>query len=158
METRVSSSVRLVRRGEGEQHAVMGDNMHFLMTAEHTDGRYAISEIHVRPGSGAPPHIHHNEEEAFYVLEGQFHMLVDGVEQVLNEGDYAHVQRGAVRAYANRTSAPGRLLILHSPGSAAAFYIGMGKLSTPPPMDAVVALGKQHSIEIVPEVDWPLGG
>ena len=157
METISPKPERLVRHGEGERHAVMGDEMRFLMTAAHTDGAYALSQITVRPGSGAPPHRHHNEEEAFYVLEGRFDLLVNDAELTLEEGDYAHVPRGAVRAYANRTDAPGRLLILHCPGSAADFYIGMGKLPVPPAMEDIVALGDRYGIEIVPEKEWPLG-
>jgi uncharacterized cupin superfamily protein len=30
------------------------------------------------PGSGQPPHVQHRENEAFYVLEGDFEFLVEG--------------------------------------------------------------------------------
>ncbi len=144
-----SSAVRQVPHGEGETHPVMGDPMRFIMTAAHTGGTYAISEIDVRPGSGAPPHIHHNEEEAFYVLEGTFTATVDGTTHRMAKGDYLHVPRGRVRDYLNTGETHGRLLILHCPGSAADFYIGMGKLEVPPRIEDIKALGDRFGIEVV---------
>ena len=45
--------------------------MTFLATAEDTQGSFALIESVGRKGSVPPPHIHHREEEAFYVLEGE---------------------------------------------------------------------------------------
>lgn len=145
-----ATDIRLVRHNEGETHPVMGDPMRFVMTASHSGGAYAISEIQTRPGSGAPPHIHHHEEEAFYVLEGTFSIMADGEEHRLEKGDYVHVPRGVARAFTNVGQQDGRLLILHCPGSAAGFYIGMGKLSVSPKLEDIRALGQQYGIELVP--------
>lgn len=142
-------SIRKVAHSEGEVHAVMGDAMRFIATAAHSDGAYALSEIEVRPGSGAPPHIHHNEDEAFYVLEGSFTISADDDTYVLSKGDFVHVKRGLVRGYKNHTDQVGRLLIFHSPGAASDFYIGMGKLPVPPRMEDMLALGEKYGIEIV---------
>lgn len=144
-----SAAIRSVGHGEGESHPVMGDPMRFIMTSEHTAGGYAISEIETRPGSGAPPHIHHREDEAFYVLQGTVTVIVDGKEHELGPGDFVHVPKGVVRGFSNRTDTPTRMLILHCPGSAAGFYIGMGKLAVPPQLEDIAALGDQYGIEMV---------
>lgn len=141
--------LRCVRHDQGESHPVMGDPMRFIMTAADTGGDYAISEVFSRPGNGAPPHIHHREDEAFYVLEGEYDVNVDGQTYRLNKGDFAHVPRGAVRAFINVSDQAGRLLILHCPGAAADFYINMGKLPQPPQLDQIAAIGEQYGIEIV---------
>lgn len=127
----------------------MGDPMRFIMTAEQTGGAYALAEQEVRPGNGAPPHIHHHEDESFYILEGEFAATVDGVEKRLCAGDYIHIPRGAVRSFTNVGRANGRLLILHVPGSASGFYIAMGKLPFPPNMADIIALGQRYGIEVV---------
>jgi mannose-6-phosphate isomerase-like protein (cupin superfamily) len=126
----------------------MGDPMRFIMTAEQTGGAYALAEQEIRPGNGAPPHIHHNEDESFYILEGEFSAVVDGVEKRLTKGDFIHIPRGSVRSFTNCGRANGRLLILHVPGSASAFYIAMGKLPFPPNMDDVMNLARTHGIEL----------
>jgi quercetin dioxygenase-like cupin family protein len=144
-----TEKTRFLRHAEGETHPVMGDPMRFIMTADHSDGGYALSEQVVRPGNGAPPHIHHNEAESFYVLEGEFTVTADGVEHRLQRGDFIHVPRGSVRGFSNVGKANGRVLILHCPGSAADFYITMGKLPFPPKMEDIAALGKKYGIELV---------
>lgn len=126
----------------------MGDPMRFIMTVEQTGGAYALAEQEIRPGNGAPPHIHRNEDESFYILEGEFAATVDGVEKRLNKGDFIHIPRGSVRSFSNVGSSHGRLLILHVPGSASGFYIAMGKLPFPPDLVEVAALAARHGIEL----------
>ena len=48
-----------------------GALMTFLATGEDTHGQFALIEAVGRRGSDAPPHIHHREDEIFYVLEGE---------------------------------------------------------------------------------------
>ena len=55
---------------EGRTIAVVGDVYRFLVTAENTNGKYALWEAIVPPGGGPPPHVHSREEEGFYILEG----------------------------------------------------------------------------------------
>ncbi len=144
-----TTSIHHVPHSAGETHPVMGDPMRSIMTAEQTGGAYALAEQEIRPGNGAPPHIHQREDESFYILEGEFAATVDGVEKPLAKGDYIHIPRGAVRSFSNVGRANGRVLILHVPGSASAFYIAMGKLAFPPDMAEVLALAAKHGIEVV---------
>lgn len=149
MTTIQTAGPRHVPHAEGETHPVMGDPMRFIMTAAHSNSAYALSEQTVRPDNGAPPHIHHNEEEAFYILEGTFSVTINDEATRLNAGDFMHVPRGAVRSFTNVGRTDGRILILHVPGSASAFYVAMGKLPFPPNLDDIKALGDQHGIELV---------
>jgi quercetin dioxygenase-like cupin family protein len=143
------TDVRLVHHTEGESHPVMGDPMRFIMTAAQTGAAYAIAEQEVRPGNGAPPHIHHNEDESFYVLEGDFSVLLADKVHSLKAGDFIHIPRGTVRGFTNTGTTSGRVLILHVPGSASGFYIGMGKLPFPPKLEDIAVLAAEHGIEMV---------
>jgi len=149
MKTNTTDAARFLAHTEGDVHPVMGDPMRFLCSSEHTGGAYALAEQTVRPGNGAPPHIHHNEEESFYVLEGEFLVVVNGAEHRVKPGGFVHIQRGAVRSFTNVGETEGRLLIQHCPGSAAGFYIGMGKLPFPPDLSDIKALGDRFGIEMV---------
>jgi len=42
-----------------------------LATGEETHGQFALIEAVTRRGNGPPPHIHHREDEIFYVLKGE---------------------------------------------------------------------------------------
>jgi quercetin dioxygenase-like cupin family protein len=149
--TSTADLTRHVPHAQGETHPVMGDPMRFIVTAQHTSGAYALAELVFRHGNGAPPLIHHNEAESFYVLDGVFSVTIDGKELRLSKGDFIHIPRGAVRSFTNISpnNADGRVLILHCPGSASAFYIGMGKLPFPPNLNDVADLAKKHGIELV---------
>src|SRR6516162_6131820 len=48
-----------------------GSLMTFLATGEDTHGRFALIEAVARRGNVPSPHIHHREDEIFYVLEGE---------------------------------------------------------------------------------------
>ncbi|MBW4617281.1 MAG: hypothetical protein KME21_29470 [Desmonostoc vinosum HA7617-LM4] len=39
--------------------------------SEDTNGQYTLAELRVDPEIGPPPHIHHREDEAFYIQEGE---------------------------------------------------------------------------------------
>lgn len=48
------------------------------------------------PGGGPPPaHLHPAQDEHFLVLEGRVHVLVNGSERELTEGDEIEIPRGA---------------------------------------------------------------
>ena len=48
----------------------------FLATAEETRGQFSLIEATTRKGNVPPRHIHHREEETFYVLEGEMTVSV----------------------------------------------------------------------------------
>src|SRR5215469_3495697 len=48
-----------------------GSLMTFLATCEDTHGQFALIEAVARRGNVPPPHIHHREDEIFYLLEGE---------------------------------------------------------------------------------------
>jgi quercetin dioxygenase-like cupin family protein len=43
----------------------------FLATGDQTQGRFALSDALTRKGNCPPRHIHRNEDESFYILEGE---------------------------------------------------------------------------------------
>ena len=53
-----------------------GGLLTFLATAEETRGQFALIEATTRKGNVPPRHIHHREEETFYVLEGEMTVSV----------------------------------------------------------------------------------
>lgn len=55
---------------EGRTIAVVGDVYRFLATGEDTNSKYAMWEAIVPRGGGPPPHVHSQEEEGFYILDG----------------------------------------------------------------------------------------
>jgi len=89
-------------------------------------------------GSGTPLHMHHNEDETFYILEGQVTMFGD--ERIdLEAGDYVFVPRGVVHAYLVR-SERARMLVTISPSGTEQLFVSLGVPVTgsEPPTEAVM--------------------
>ena len=54
-------------------------------------------------GSGPPLHVHHNEDETFYILDGEVTMFVGDERIDLAAGDYCFGPRGIPHAYLVRS-------------------------------------------------------
>ena len=108
------------------------------LTGAETSGALAQVVSDDPRGTATPLHIHHHEEETFYVLDGELSVFVDGSEQRLSAGDYAIVPRGAAHAYAVR-SERARMLVTFSPAGFEQVFVELGVAATgdEPPADAV---------------------
>jgi quercetin dioxygenase-like cupin family protein len=83
-------------------------------TGVDTGGQIAIVEITEPPGAEAPRHVHHKEDEGFWVLEGEATFDVGGATIVARAGDYAFGPRDAPHSY--RVGAGGcRMLFIVTP-------------------------------------------
>jgi len=67
------------------------------------------------PGDQAPPHVHHESDEAFYVLDGQLEVLEGAHRRTLGAGELAFIGAGTVHTFANRGPADARILVVMTP-------------------------------------------
>ena len=58
-------------------------------------------EAVVPPGGGPPPHIHRNEDETFYVVEGERRLPARRRARTAGVGDFVNVPRGTVHCFHN---------------------------------------------------------
>src|SRR3712207_891852 len=88
----------------------------FKAVSEETGGEYSLYELTVLPQLGAPPHIHHRETEAYYVLDGEVEFLKGERTVRAGVGDFVHVPGGVVHAFTNVGQVPARFLGIVTPG------------------------------------------
>ena len=90
-------------------------------------------------GTGPPLHLHHNEDETFYVLEGEVTILVGDERIDLAAGDYLFGPRDIPHAYVVR-SERARMLVTASPAGVEQVLVSLGVpvTGTQPPTDAVM--------------------
>jgi mannose-6-phosphate isomerase-like protein (cupin superfamily) len=88
-----------------------GQLLTYKVTAEQTGGAYSLFEGTVPPGGAAPPHIHHREDESFYVVEGEFEFTRDGESIRAAAGSLVYVPRGSLHAFENVGESTGTLLL-----------------------------------------------
>jgi quercetin dioxygenase-like cupin family protein len=67
----------VLRAGLGRTVWVVGDLYTIKASGKDTGGAFTLIEVMVPPLSGPPPHVHRREDEAFYVLEGEFEVQID---------------------------------------------------------------------------------
>lgn len=87
-----------------------------------------VIEDVIEPGDGPPLHVHAVENEAYYVLEGEFEFTCgEGVVRG-GRGTFVHAPRGIPHRYCNVGGTPGRMLFSFTPGGIERFFEDLGKL------------------------------
>ena len=93
-----------------------------------TAGAYNLSEHIVTAASNPPMHVQMDEDEAFYILEGEIEFEVDGQVALATPGTFAFVARGAAHTFRVLTDTA-RMLVICSGKPAdnlEDFFQGMG--------------------------------
>ncbi len=114
-----------------------------------TAGRCAQVEIDDPRGTAPPMHVHHNEDETFYVLDGEVTVFADGERVELGAGDYAFVPRGTSHAYLVR-SERARMLVTFSPAGFEEFFVEMGIAGDEAPVDPVMPSPEEFARRLAP--------
>jgi quercetin dioxygenase-like cupin family protein len=115
------------RAGEGEARWWFDCLAEIKVTAEQTGGLLSIVEITEPPNQAAPLHVHHREDEGFWVLEGDVTFEVGDTSIDAHAGDFAFGPRGIPHRY---TVGPAgcRMLFILTPGG---FENLVREMSTP---------------------------
>ncbi|QDZ00499.2 cupin domain-containing protein [Nitratireductor mangrovi] len=107
---------RVFARGkdEGTARWWMGSLALIKATSAETGGLYTLVEVR-EDESETPLHVHHREDETFWVLEGEVEFEVGGTITHAGPGTMLFGPRGVPHRYAIRRG-PARLLFLFTPG------------------------------------------
>jgi quercetin dioxygenase-like cupin family protein len=128
-----------------------------------TGGAYYLMEHVFTAASNPPVHIHQDEEEAFYVLEGELEIDVDGVTSVARPGSFVLAPSGLPHAFRVMSDTARVLSISSAPsgntnGGFPAFLKEVGEpakaLALPQPEapdpGLLMASAATHALEILP--------
>jgi quercetin dioxygenase-like cupin family protein len=120
--TKTSAPVRVARvpRGEdrfGEHHTLGVSSTDFKVSTQDSTGDLFIME-HTNHKKGGPPrHLHHNEDEWFYAIEGEYILEVGSERFRLKSGDSILAPREVPHAWAFVGDTPGKMLIAFAPAN-----------------------------------------
>jgi quercetin dioxygenase-like cupin family protein len=92
----------------------MGELTLLRITGERTGGRYTLAEVFVTPAGLVPRHIHHREDEAFYLLDGEVTFEIGDKIIEAKAGSFVFGPRDVPHRYTVKTPTA-RLLMLFSP-------------------------------------------
>jgi quercetin dioxygenase-like cupin family protein len=102
-----------LQSGEGERIEMLGTEQRVLAGAS-TDASFTILASEMPSGTAPPPHIHDDEDEAFYVLQGSLRVKCGAEEWVLQPGGFAYLPRGVMHQPSVEGPDPARALIITS--------------------------------------------
>jgi mannose-6-phosphate isomerase-like protein (cupin superfamily) len=97
------------------------------LTSEDSLGACSMFELVARPQEGPPRHIHHREDEWYYVLAGEFLFEVGGMRYTLPVGGSIWAPREIPHVWANTGTIEGRLILMCQPGGFENFFDASAK-------------------------------
>jgi quercetin dioxygenase-like cupin family protein len=147
-----------VPSGEGEARWWFGSLVVIKATAADTGGQMTILEITEAPGAEGPLHVHHREDEGFWILEGDVTFEVGDATIEAHPGDYVFGPRDIPHRYTVGDTGC-RMLFIFTPGGFEDLILEMsepaGSRTLPPPSEEepdwerIAAIAKAHGGELL---------
>jgi quercetin dioxygenase-like cupin family protein len=130
----------------------------FLATRDDTAGQFSLMEYQGRQGGEPPPHIHPNEDESYYVLDGEFEFTIEGRAYPGTPGTFVLIPRGADHSFTIKT-AEATALVFFTPAGFEAYFQEMSEPAEsmtmppdpqgPPDYERMGRVAAQHGCEFV---------
>ena len=147
-----------VARGEGLANVWWKDGR-LTVKAGGAEAGHAFAQLETDDprGSAPPRHVHHNEDETFYVLEGEVTFLVGDERIEVGAGDYVFAPREIPHTYIIR-SERARMLTTISPAGLEELFVTLGVPVTDdeppseevlPPFPELMRLFAGYGVEIL---------
>jgi quercetin dioxygenase-like cupin family protein len=147
-----------VREDEGEARWWFGALAVIKATAADTGGQMTIVEMTEPPGAEAPRHVHHREDESFWILGGDVTLQVGDATIEASAGDYAFGPRDIPHSYKVGESGC-RMLFICTPGGFEDLVRAMSEpaesrtlpppADEPPNMERIAGIAETYGCELL---------
>ena len=162
-EEKTSRSAVHVPADEGRSFWLFTDLHTFKAVSEDTGGAFALEELTAHMRFAPPPHIHHREDESYYILEGEYEFLIDGRTFTAGPGSFVYMPKGQLHMHMNAGDTPARALVLLMPAGVERFLEEAGEPATDvsyvppipemPELQRTVERAQKYGIEVPPPPD-----
>ena len=129
-----------------KEFVVLGDKMLIKQSSETTGGKYAVIEQFLHPGGGPPPHTHTREDEVFFIVSGEFDILLGETTVRAQAGDVLNAPKNVKHTYHCAGTEPGTIMFLTYPAGIERFFADAGDLGFPPDMRKLVELAAGYGL------------
>jgi quercetin dioxygenase-like cupin family protein len=145
-----------ISAGEGRLHGhikLKGINSNILdlkVSGKDTDGGIAVFEqTSISQGRGTPLHIHHLQDEIFYVVEGEYYFQVGDLKSRLSTGDSIFLPRKVPHAW-TQVSEKGKMTVTFQPaGKMEEFFVTMAGLKDEPTAGQIAQIFIDNDMKVV---------
>lgn len=156
----------VLRPEEGQAIWFLSNRMTVKATAASTGGAYGLVESLIAPGFSPPLHVHHREDESFWVLEGEVTMQCGDRTFRAGPGSFVFLPRDVPHSFVVEGDAPARMLTLLTPGGGEGVFIDGGRPAerdglppaAPPDIPALKRVSERYGAEIVGPPLQPMSG
>ena len=133
-----------------ERRKVFGSRgIDFKVSTLDTNGSFFVVEATDDTKGGPPRHLHHEQEEWFYVIESEYTIEIGDERLRLGPGDSVLASRGVPHVWAHVGEGTGKLLIVFQPaGKMEAFFGELSKVEGAPQPEVMQRLFSSHGMEM----------
>ena len=143
--------------GEGQAIWFLRNRMTVKATAATTGGAFGLLESWIAPGFSPPLHVHHRDDESFYVLEGDLTMKCGDRTFRAAAGAFVFLPRDVPHTFVVEGDRPARMLTLLTPGGGEGVFIDGGRPAegdglppeTPPDIERLKRVSGLYGAEII---------
>jgi len=121
----MSSGATPLQVGPGEGLVIanpVGGTITFKVRGDQSAGSLTVFESEIPPGAGPPFHVHTNEDEGWYALEGDLRVRLGDEVRPAPAGTFFFAPRGVGHCFQNVGESPARVLVLFAPAGMDGFF------------------------------------
>jgi len=148
----MSTGPILIQPDGGHELHEFGDKMTVFLNGEQTAGQMAVMAAETPPGMGPPPHIHHNEDELFLVIDGSISYFRGDDWVPVRPGGVVYVPRHSLHSYRNDGDTPSHHWVITTPSGFEVFFARCAEeFAKPgePAIDRIVEIALEHGTELL---------
>jgi mannose-6-phosphate isomerase-like protein (cupin superfamily) len=148
--TERGSGAFVLRPDEGRAIDLGGFGMTVKATADQTNGAFSLLEASEPAGFGPPLHIHRDAAEAFYVLEGEYVIFIEGREATCSAGSFIFIPAGIEHGFRVGAVAS-RKLNLYMPAAMVGYFDEVADAGRTGNMDedALTRIAERYGMEVI---------
>jgi quercetin dioxygenase-like cupin family protein len=140
------------QRGEGRSIHVVDNEVTIKISSRDTGGAFTVFEGRIMPFQGPPLHLHRDQDESWYVVEGEFKFEVDGQAIYASTGATVFAPRGSRHTFQNIGTAAGVIVTTVIPGGLDVFFEEIEAAAprgTAPDPAKMLPIYEKHGLELL---------
>ena len=135
---------------DGVTFTMLGASMRLIARATDTGGGFSVFEQTTPSGWGPPRHVHANEDEIVYVLDGSYEVSLGDERRTVSAGGCAILPRGIPHGFRNAGETPGRFVCVITPGGLEGYFLEIARCSPPPSPAQLVGMARTYGLTLLP--------
>jgi quercetin dioxygenase-like cupin family protein len=144
-------------REEGQAVWFLNGLLIVKATGEQTGGAFSLIDNVGPYGGESPYHVHHNEDEAFYVLEGELTVYVGGEKIKAEPGTWVYAPREVPHGFRIEGASPARFLLVYTSAGFEQYFVEVGEPAReltlppaePPDIERLTSVGAKYDTELL---------